>query len=324
MLYLKKEELNNLLNFDEIYELTKRGFKLYSQGRTITPPYIDFSIPDIKMGHVHFKSGYITKDKYFTLKYSSSFWEESSNGLLEDGMFIVFNSKTGRQECIINDLGYLTDYRTGVAGAIATKTFARSDSKVVTVIGNGIQARIQIKSLMNVMDIQELNVWGRNSINVDKYISDMKEIYPNLLIEKYGSIEEAVKEADIVITTTYSDKPLIKSEWIREGTHITAVGSCGPNMQEIHENIFAKAKVFADSREMCSKYGEISHALQNNILNQNSISEIGEVLDSFRRQDEDITIVDLVGLGFQDSIIGSYVYEKALESKIGIELEVKP
>ncbi|MCX8074451.1 MAG: ornithine cyclodeaminase family protein [Clostridia bacterium] len=315
MIYLKREEIKDLLDFNEIFNSMKNGFKLYSQGKTVTPPYIDFSIPDIKRGHVHFKSGYIIGEKYFTLKYSSGFWSDDVNGLLDNGLFIVFNAKNGRQECIIDDIGYLTDYRTGVAGAIATKTLARANSEIVTVVGTGIQARMQIQSLMNVINIKKLNVWGRNKENASIYISEIKTIYPELIVEQYDSIEDSIKEADIIITTTYSSTPLLKSEWIKDGTHITAVGSCGPDMQEIDENIFNKAKVFADSKEMCSKYGEISYALKNSIIKFEDIIEVGEVIDTFKRNEADITVVDLVGLGFQDAVIGSYVYEKAMIKK---------
>lgn len=320
MLYLKREELDELLNFDEIYNSIKRGFNLYSSGKTITPPYIDFSIPGTKRGHVHFKSGYIIGEKYFTLKYSSSFWSDDIKGLLDNGMFIVFNAKTGRQECLIDDKGHLTDYRTGIAGAIATKLLARSNSKVVTVIGTGVQARVQIKSLMGVMNINELRVWGRNKENAAEYINDMKILFPNLKIELYDEIQSSIENTDIIITTTYSDKPLIKSEWIKPGMHITAIGACGPDMQELDENIFKKAQAFADSKEMCSLNGEIGYAVRNNIIRKSDIKEIGEITENYIRNEDDITIADLVGLGFQDTIIGSYVYEKAMSNNRGVEI----
>jgi ornithine cyclodeaminase len=173
---------------------------------------------------------------------------------------------------------------------------------------------------MNLLDIKKLKVWGRNSIHVDLYISEIKEKYPTLIIENCNSIEESVKDTDIIITTTYSSEPLIKSGWIKEGTHITAVGACGPNMQELDENILGKSRVFADSREMCSKHGEISHALEKGIIKDDDIIEIGEALDVFERNNSDITVADLVGLGFEDSVIGSHVYMKALQKKIGIKL----
>jgi len=170
------------------------------------------------------------------------------------------------------------------------------------------------------MNIKKLNVWGRNKENVDLYINDIKVLYPNLIIEQYDSIENSIKETDIIITTTYSEESLLKNKWIKSGTHITAVGACGPNMQELDEKILGKSKIFADSKEMCSKHGEISHALRNNIIEVEDIIEIGEALDNFERNEKDITIADLVGLGFQDAIIGSHVYEKALVNKKGINL----
>ena len=320
MLYIEEKDIDKLLDFYKIVNMTKEGFKKYSEGLTLTPPYINFLIDKVD-GHVHFKSGYILGDKYFTLKYSGGFWEnEKKNIPVDNGLFLVFDSETGIPVCLINDGGNLTNYRTGVAGAIATKLLARENSKIITVIGTGVQAREQIKALMKLMDIEYLKVWGRNKNNAEKYANDMKQLYPNLKIENYNNIQDSIDSADIIITTTYSNKPLLKSEWIKPGMHITAVGACGPNMQELDETIFKKAKVFADSKEMCSLNGEIGYAIRNKIIEQKDVREIGELIGGYNRNDEDITVVDLVGLGFQDAIVGSYIYEKAVGTNTGTNI----
>ncbi len=313
MIYIKESEISKLLDFHKIVELTKDGFKKYSNYLTLTPPYINFQIEKAK-GHVHFKAGHILGDDYFTLKYSGGFWEnEKLNIPVDNGLFIVFSAQTGVPLCIIDDVGFLTAYRTGIAGAIATKELARNNSKVVTVIGSGLQARMQITSLMQVMNIDVLKVWGRNKNNVLLYVSEMREKFPNLLVQCYDSIEDSLKDTDIIITTTYSDTPIIKSEWIKEGMHITAVGACGPNMQELDENILSNAIVVTDSKEMCSVNGELAHALKKGLIDISQVVELGQVIDNFNRKDTDITLADLVGLGFQDAIVGSFIYKKARE-----------
>ena len=110
----------------------------------------------------------------------------------------------------------------------------------------------------------------------------------------------------------------------KPGTHITAVGSCGPQMQELDENILKIANhIYADCREMCMCNGEIHHAIKNSLIKEDDIVEIGEVIrepQNYRRKLEDITVADLVGLGFQDAVVGSFVYKKAIENKLGIEI----
>jgi ornithine cyclodeaminase len=324
MLYINQKEVERILDMKSLIELTEEGFKLFSEGKTLTPPFINFLIENVQ-GHVHFKSGYIMGDDFFTLKYSGGFWgNEDKNIPVDNGLFLVFSAITGEPVAIVNDVGYLTTFRTGVAGAIANKYLARENSKVATIIGTGEQARIQIEALLQVRPIEKVNVWGRNPRNVDGYMKDLSLKHPDLIVKKHSSIESAMQDADIIITTTYSDRPLIQCEWVKPGMHITAVGACGPQMQELDEKILKIAtRVFADSKEMCIQNGEIHHAIKNGFVKEENIVEIGEVLKNpakYRRNPEDITVADLVGLGFQDAIAGSFVYKKAMENKLGMQI----
>lgn len=118
------------------------------------------------------------------MKYSGAFYGNEKLGKSNFlGLFSVFNAQTGEVEAIIDDKGYLTDYRTGVAGSIATSTLARCDSKVVAMIGTGIQARMQLMCLLKVMpQIETLQVWGRNENGMARYIEEVKHNYPNLYV----------------------------------------------------------------------------------------------------------------------------------------------
>jgi len=263
---------------------------------------------------VHFKSGYVPGEKYFALKYSGAFYGNEKLGLSNFlGLFIVFNSQTGEVEAIIDDKGYLTDYRTGVAGAIATSLLARQDSKTVAMIGTGTQARMQLFSLLKVMPkIENLKVYGRSERSVIKYIEEIKKLYTKLNVVVCKGPKEAVTGADIIYTVTYSEKPIIKAEWIKPGVHITAVGACEPNMQELDSKILEKANIVcSDSKIACSQNGELHHALDKGLIKEDSVVEMGEAITKkIKRKQNDITICDLVGIGFQDAVIASCVMEE--------------
>lgn len=309
MKFIERDELNNLINFEEVFNKTKSAFKLFSQGKTIVPPFMVFNIPE-NNGSVHFKCGYVSGEKYFALKYSGAFYENEKNRLSNFlGLFLVFNSKTGEVEAIIDDKGYLTDYRTGIAGAIATITLANKNSKTVAMVGTGVQARMQIQMLMNVMQIENLQVWGRSKEKTAKYINEIKEKYPLLKIKNCETVQEAVQDADIIYTVTYSETPLVMSEWIKRGAHITAIGACEPQMQEIDEKIFDRANIVCvDSIEACEKNGELHHALEKKMIEKDKAIELGEFLNNnIKRKTTDITICDLVGIGFQDAVIADCV-----------------
>lgn len=315
MEFISKNQLieNKLIRFDDVFSKTKRAYELFSQGKTITPPFTVFTIPESN-GSVHFKCGYVPGEKYFAMKYSGAFYGNEKLGKSNFlGLFSVFNAQTGEVEAIIDDKGYLTDYRTGVAGSIATSTLARSDSKVVAMIGTGIQARMQLMCLLKVMpQIETLQVWGRNENGMARYIEEVKLEYPNLNVVACKNAQEAVKDADIIYTVTYSEKPIIQADWIKKGAHITAVGACEPSMQELDPKILGIADVVCtDSIDACAKNGELHHALDMGYIEQDNVIELGEAITSkIQRKSTDITICDLVGIGFQDAVIASSVMEE--------------
>ena len=318
MKLIQREDLDKLLDFDYIFKKSKEGFAAFSNGQTVTPPFTVFEIPE-SGGSIHFKTGYVRGEKYFAWKYSGAFYGNEKLGLSNFlGLFLVFNSQTGQVEAVINDKGHLTDYRTGVAGAIATTTLARKNSETVAVIGTGVQARLQIKFLMKVMPFKSLNVFGRTKTEVEKYCSEIQNEFPKLKVNVCETVKETVQNADIIYTVTYSKESLIKSEWIKDGTHITAVGACEPSMQELDSAILQRASIVAvDSIEMTAKNGELHHALEKGLIAKDKAIELGTIIsNNIKRREKDITVCDLVGLGFQDAVIGAAVCERALEKKL--------
>ena len=307
---INREQLDNLINFENIFEKTKRAYQLFSQGKTITPPFTVFTIPE-NNGSVHFKCGYVPGEQYFAMKYSGVFYGNEKFGKSSFlGLFTVFDAETGEVKAVIDDKGYLTDYRTGVAGAIATSTLANPESKTVAMIGTGVQARMQLFSLLQVMpNIQTLQVWGRTESKMEKYIQEVGKIYPNLIIKACKNAQEALQDADIIYTVTYSEKPIIKADWVKKGAHITAVGACEPTMQELDSKILEMANIVCvDSVEACAENGELHHALDMGCVDKNSVLELGRAISSnIKRKPNDITVCDLVGIGFQDAVIAGCV-----------------
>src|SRR5207253_607927 len=133
--------------------------------------------------------------------------------------------------------------------------------------------------------------------------------------------------ADLVITVTPARAPLVRAEWIRPGTHVTAVGSDGPEKQELEVGVLAKAdKVVADRIEQCLRLGEIHHAVAAGVLGPAGIhAELGEVAagdKAGRTTDAEITVVDLTGVGVQDAAVANHVIAAAVARGLGRSIEV--
>jgi ornithine cyclodeaminase len=290
--------------------LIEEGFVAYSRGRAVVPPVgeLIFKHPP---GDVHIKYGYICGDEHYVIKIASGFYENPKIGLpSSDGMMLVFSQKTGRFECLLLDEGHLTNVRTAAAGAVAAKYLAPRKVRAAGILGAGTQGRMQLEYLRRVRDFEDAVVWGLNDAELEAYRRDMEPL--GLRIRTTRDAEEAAAAANVIVTCTPSTHPLLQAEWIRPGTHITAVGSDTPEKQELDSAILARAtRVVVDSLSQCEFRGEVFKALGAGLIRKEDLVELGAVIadERFRRASEDeTTVADLTGVAVQDVQISKAVW----------------
>jgi len=306
-LYLEPE-IKKLVNLQAAIEAVESSFAAYSSGQAVLPGVINLDLPEFQ-GEVHIKAAYIKGEEYYVIKVASGFYQNPGLGLpVGNGLVLVFLAKTGELVAILLDNGYLTELRTAAAGAVAAKYLSKEKIEKVAVVGSGVQARFQLQALAEVRNFKEVSVWSRNPENVRKYIEDMKNAFPSVEFKPAASAEEAIKEADLVITATPSRRPIVRAEWLKPGVHITAMGSDGPGKQELFPEVLARAdRLFCDSLAQCKRLGEVHHALEAGLIEESKISgEIGEIilgLKPGRQSDGEISVADLTGLGVQDAVV---------------------
>lgn len=292
------------------------------------------------------KSGMLSEENIFGLKLVSWFGNNTKKGLPAiNGLNMVFDLENGMPKAIIN-ASYLTGMRTGAAGAIGIKYLAKKNLSELLVVGTGRQAIFQIAATLS--EIESINkVYIYNPINIEsakKFKNDIKlelsEIINNIndleniawkrrieLVEfiVLENIEEAVKSVDAIITITPSRKAMIKDEWIKEGTHLSCVGTDMEGKQEIDQKIFKRSIVFSDDVNQAIKFGETQHAINDGLIDRKSINEIGDLIlnnAKGRNSNKDITIFDSTGIALQDIAVSKYVLLKAEEMNIGKLIEI--
>ena len=237
------------------------------------------------------------------------------------GLVLVFDATTGLLRMILLDNGYLTELRTGAAGALAADLLARRDVDTVGIVGSGGQARYQLEALLGVRRPRRVLVFGRSAPSVSTYAREMAERF-GLEVRAVPSPREAVIESDIVITTTPSREPIVHAEWVRPGTHITAVGSDGPDKRELESAVLARADlIVADRLDQCLRLGEIHHAVAEGAIDAGRVhAELGAIaagLERGRGSDHEITVADLTGVGVQDAAMADLVAGAALAAGLG-------
>jgi len=323
---LLEQEIRKVLTYRETIEVVEKSFADYSSGKAVVPEVINLDI-DRYQGEVHVKSAYIQGEKFYVIKIACGFYLNPSLGLpVGNGMVILFEAKTGQLSCLMFDNGYITEMRTGAAGAIAARYLAKKNLHKVGIAGSGSQARFQLKALLEVRSPEEIWIWSRNENHARKYIQEMQSLFP-LKFHVAKNLEETVRESDLLITCTPSRSPLIKAQWLSPGIQITAVGSDGPEKQELEVEILKKAdRIFCDSISQCSRLGEVHHGLEEKAIDKTKISgELGEIVlgqKKGRENEKEITVADLTGLGVQDAAAASLVYERALKENFGYFLEI--
>ncbi len=247
---------------------------------------------------------------------------------------LVCNDKTGEPLAILN-AAPITSYRTGAAAAIGAKYLARKDSKNLLIVGTGNIAKYSVAATLFLMpSIENVYVYNpKRQINNEDLILFKEEV--NVLLKESGKktniefslvddISKITSISDIIITTTPSDKALINVNWVKPGTHFSCMGACMTGKQEIDENIFEKAKSFADDESQCLKQGEAQCAYNKKIISKFD-AEIGDVIlekAKGRTSEDDITIFDSTGLFLQDLATSMELIKKAHTNNIGIEIEL--
>jgi ornithine cyclodeaminase len=297
-----------------------------ARGEAIMPEPSEMDFAEAR-GDMHVKGAYLKGTPYFSYKAASGFYGNPSRGLpVNAGLVLVFDAETGFPSAILFDNGYLTDVRTGAAGAVAADLLARPVVAKVAILGAGIQARRQLETLLQVRSPAQVSVWARRPEQAAEYAREMTEL-TGVPVTPAGSARDAVEGADVVVTTTPARAPLVSADWFGPGQHITAVGADLPDKQELDPELFGRAdKVVVDSVAQAIRSGDTHHAIDGGQLSRAGIhAELGEIAAGARpgrEHADELTIADLTGLGIEDAAMANLVAGHLATADIGQSIEI--
>ncbi len=302
MIHLTYEQINDLLKIEDLFEPVKKAFIDYNSSSLIGVPVSLLHFPND--GDTHIKTAAIKGYDNFSIKVVSMFPENVKQNISPySGAIFLFDGKTGIPTAILNDKGMITDLRTAAAGAIITEFATPKSATSVAVIGTGIQAYHQIVALAKLKQIKKLVIYGRNKAKALLLKERLAVSFNDLVINTVDSAEKAVKESEIIITTTSSKAPIVLGKWLQKGQHITAVGSDDIFKNELDHDCFTYADtIFLDSLELNKKYGEYSHAITSSPDLIDKTVEFGTAFQNrlMANSKDKITVAKLVGVGIQD------------------------
>ena len=309
---IEEATLRAVITPEQAVRAIRDAFRADGEGRTYVPAVINLDVPAAR-GEFHVKTALIEGVPHVAVKVASGFYDNPAKGLPSgSGLMAVFDAATGLPVALLLDNGFLTDIRTGAAGAVAADVLAPQSIGTVGVLGSGLQARYQVHCLRIVRSFQRIVAWSPHRSHLESYCDEMRAAgYDAIAADDPQAV---CREADLLITATPSRNPLVSADWIRAGQHITSLGSDSPGKQELSPACLDRADlIVVDRFSQCAAFGELKHALDAGLLTRKDVhAELGQVVAGLkpgRTSPTEITIADLTGVGFQDTAIAS----KALE-----------
>jgi len=258
------------------------------------------------------KSGKISDPPMVGLKCGTYWAGNYEKGLPAHGSTTLFlDPESGFPQVLVN-ASYLNGFRTAAGNAIAVSSLARPDSAVLGVIGAGHQAEHEIRAVAEVRPLSMIKISTRSQARRSWMAGRLKDVDIDI---RFTSAEEAARGSDILVTVTPSESPLVRNEWIEEGTHISAMGADDVGKHELDTAILKRARLFAEYPPQSIQIGEFQHAFEEGIITSaDEICTLGSVTlgeSPGRTTQEEITVFDSSGIAIQDLAVARAVLEAA-------------
>ncbi len=306
--YLDRERIAALLPMEACIPVMEQAFRSLAAGNTLQPLRSLMWLPD-KRGILGMMPGYAQNPDILGIKVITIFHANGALGLpSHQGAVMLFDAKQGTPLLIL-DAAEITAIRTAATSALATKLLARKDASHLAILGTGEQAERHIRAISLVRPIEKISIWGRNNAHAENLARKFKNT------QIATTAKEAVNDADIICTVTASREPILYGEWIPEGAHVNAVGSCSPTTRELDTAAVLRSSLFTDRYEsLFQEAGEFLIPKKEGFLTDADVKgDLGELLTGTkegRKNAADITLFKSLGIAAEDLFAAHYIFEK--------------
>lgn len=321
---IKASEIKENYTMKMAIDAMEGAFSSLSSGSCYVPQRSVTTLPTNEMLML-FKPAFVQKDERVTIKFLTQRDGVAMPGVPTiQGVVMVIDSVSGEILSIM-DGEYLTALRTGASSGLATRYFAREDSKTVALFGCGTQGRTQLEAVLCERNIEKIYLFNRSPENANLLMKDIQNRY-NIDISYTDDLTK-LKDVDIICTATSSSEPLFKLDQLKAGVHINAIGSFQPHMQELDPELIERSKLYVDHIESCIKEsGDLIRPIDQGYIKEDHI--VGEIGDyplgniEGRRDGSEITIFKSVGVAIQDYAVANDIYKNSILHSFGQKIEL--
>ena len=324
VLLLGRRTVVDLLPLSLCIEAVEGAFRLLGEGRVPVPGTLAHAVPG---GGFHVKVASMESGRrYFAAKVNGNFPENPPRRGLPtiQGVVVLCEAETGVPLAVL-DSAEVTALRTGAATAVAARHLARPDSRVATIVGCGVQGRVQLRALRAVLPLARVF-----AVDVDRAraraLADEARADGWLSVEATDDLAAVVSVSDVCVTCTTARRPVLRRAWVRPGTFVAAVGADAPGKQELEPALLAAGRLVVDVLEQCATIGELAHALRAGVLTRGEVAaELGQVVAGLRpgrEHPDEIVVFDSTGTAIQDVAVAALAYERAVAAGRGLPVDL--
>jgi ornithine cyclodeaminase len=257
----------------------------------------------------------------YSLKTICLFPDNPSRGLdPHQGTVTLFSGETGELRALMN-ASAITAIRTAAVSGVATRLLAREDATELAIVGAGHQAHPHIAAMLEARQFERIRIVARSIESAERLADE----WP--LATAVDSVEEAVRDADVICTVTNSSQPVLRHDWLKPGVHVNAVGSSIKTARELDTTTIAACSLFVDRRESTvNEAGDYLMPLAEGAIPgpEHIKAEIGEILAGAhpgRTSEDELTVFKSLGLAVEDLAAAEYVVRRAAETGTGTTVE---
>ena len=326
-LILSRSEMIGLLEPEEYVRCVETAFRRMGEGRVYMEPK-GHIVLDKYPGEWEIMPSYIEEPEAApaaaACKWVSIRFENRAKFNLPTvfSILIYTEPETGFPLAIVDGTHH-TLMRTGASGAVSAKWMAREGSSVLALVGAGDVNTGAFRTCVATHDWKEVRVWSRTQATLDAFMASEQPDHPDLAIKPSTTLEDVVPGADVVVTGTTGETPVLGNELIEDGMHIAALGGGLAGTQELDVAILQRSRIIVDDMRQCITDGEINVPLTRGELQESDVAgDIGEVITGKipgRTSASEVTLFDSTGIALQDSATLPLEYERAIAAGVGVE-----
>ncbi len=316
-LLLNESDVRTILTMPLALEAVEQSFRRLADGSAILHSRQRLHVPG--KSYLHYMAAADSTGGYMGMKIYSS----AREGL----RFLVplFEVQSGDLAALI-EADYLGQMRTGAASGVATRVMARTDARSVAVIGTGLQARTQLEAVSLVRKLEKIRAFGRNRERREQFAKEMSERV-RIPVTAVNSAEEAVRGADIVITSTTATNPVVEGRWLSPGVHINAIGANFPQKRELDTEAVNRSNVIAADSPEQSRHesGDLIQVFGEDAERWAAVQELSEIVAGKipgRTSDDQITLFKSNGIAIEDIVVAGRIYELAHARGMGRQIPI--